>query len=197
MLTAVAGVDGCRGGWVLATRDGVHVVRTFAEIVAERFELVLVDIPIGLLEEGPRACDVEARKLLGARRSSVFPAPPRRLLGARRYAGQCSKQLWNILYKIREVDRAMTPRLQRRIREAHPEVAFALLGGAPMRHSKKTREGLAERRALVGPVPRLAGAAVDDVLDAFALLRSASRTDRLVLGDGQRDSRGLRCEIVG
>lgn len=192
----VAGVDGCRSGWTVATPDGVAVVRTFAEIVEARFELVLIDIPIGLIDEGPRSCDVEARQLLGARRSSVFPAPPRRLLRARSYRGQCSRQLWNILYKIREVDEAMTPRLQRRIREAHPEVSFALLGGAPMRFPKKTREGLAERRALVGPGPKLRGATEDDVLDACALLRSAMHPSR-VLGDGKRDARGLRCEIVG
>ena len=170
-------------------------------MLALRFDLALIDIPIGLLD-GPRPCDVQARALLGPRRSSVFPAPSRRLLRARRYAGQCSIQLWNILYKIREVDEALTPRLQRRVREAHPECSFALLNGAPLRFAKKKPEGLAERRALIeqlfGPVPRLAGAAPDDVLDAYALLwsarREASGTAR-VLG-GERDSRGLRCEIV-
>ncbi len=191
-----AGVDGCRSGWVVASAAGVRVVRTFAELIELRFELVLIDIPIGLLDEGPRACDVEARKLLGPRRSSVFPAPSRRLLRARSYRGQCSKQLWNILYKIREVDDVMTPRLQRRVREAHPECSFALLNGAPLRFPKKTREGLAERRALVGPVPKLAGATEDDVLDACALLWSAQRTERRGLGNGERDARGLRCEIV-
>ena len=180
---------------MVATASGVRVVPSFSEIVEARFELVLIDIPIGLLDEGPRSCDVEARKLLGPRRSSVFPAPSRRLLRARSYRGQCSIQLWNILGKIREVDQVMTPRLQRRVRESHPECSFALLNGAPMRFPKKTPEGLAERRALVGPVRRLPGAAEDDVLDACALLWSARRR-HVALGDGGRDERGLRCEIV-
>lgn len=183
---------------MVASADQIRVVRTFAEIVSARFDLVLIDIPIGLLDT-PRQCDIAARKLLGQRKSSVFPAPSRHLLGAAHYRGQCSRQLWNILYKIREVDAAMTPRLQRRIREAHPECAFARLNGLPMRFWKKTAEGRAERRALLeplfGPMPSLPGAAPDDVLDAYALLWSAGQP-HVVLGNGEHDARGLRCEIV-
>src|SRR5207248_11510271 len=79
----LAGVDGCRAGWVVAADSGAFVAASFAEILAERFDLVLIDIPIGL-PDGPRACDLGARVLLGPRRSSVFPAPSRRLLRARR-----------------------------------------------------------------------------------------------------------------
>ena len=188
---------------MVATDAGARVVASFAELMAERFALALIDIPIGLLE-GPRQCDLAARKLLGPRRASVFPAPPRRLLKARRYAGQCSIQLWNILYKIREVDAGMNRRLQRRAREAHPECSFALLNGAPLRFSKKTAAGGAERRRLLRPhfgeIAAVPGAGRDDVLDAWALLWSARRAaagEARVLGDGERDSRGLRCEIVG
>jgi predicted RNase H-like nuclease len=201
---ALLGVDGCRAGWVAASERGARLYPTFAEIVAERFELVLIDVPIGLLQAGPRSCDLQARSLLGARRSSVFPAPGRRLLRARRYGRQCSIQLWNILHKIREVDEAMTPRLQRRVREAHPEVSFALLNGSPLRFAKKSADGEAERRRLLRPIfgeiPAVPGAARDDVLDAYALLWSAHRARRgeaRVLGGDERDERGLQCEIVG
>jgi predicted RNase H-like nuclease len=201
--SVLAGVDGCRGGWVVATDGGPSFVPAFSRI-PRRFYLVLIDVPIGLLDAGPRRCDVEARSLIGARRSSVFPAPSRRLLRARRYAGQCSAQLWNILDKIREVDAAMKPSLQRRVREAHPEVSFALLNGAPLRFPKKRREGEEERRRLLRPVfgelPRVPGAARDDVLDAYALLWSARRLlygEARILGGGERDARGLHCEIVG
>ena len=201
---ALLGVDGCRAGWVAASDRGARLYPTFAEIVAERFELVLIDVPIGLLQAGPRNCDLQARSLLGARRSSVFPAPGRRLLRARRYGRQCSIQLWNILHKIREVDEAMTPRLQRRVREAHPEVSFALLNGSPLRFAKKSADGEAERRRLLRPIfgeiPAVPGAARDDVLDAYALLWSAQRAWRgeaRVLGGSERDERGLQCEIVG
>jgi predicted RNase H-like nuclease len=199
----VAGVDGCRGGWVVAWDGGVQVLPTFAHIVSQRFDLVLIDVPIGLLEAGPRQCDVEARSLIGARRSSVFPAPSRGLLRATRYARQCSVQLWNILDKIREVDAGMEPPLQERVREAHPEVSFALLNGGPLRFPKKRREGEEERRGLLRPVfgevPSLPGATRDDVLDAYVLLWSARRLARgeaRVLGSGERDPRALRCEIV-
>jgi predicted RNase H-like nuclease len=201
---ALAGVDGCRGGWVVASDQGAQLVPTFPEVLGRGFDLVLIDVPIGLLDAAPRRCDVEARSLIGARRSSVFPAPSRAVLGARRYAGQCSVQLWNILDKIREVDAVMQPRMQQRIREAHPEVSFALLNGRPLRFPKKKPEGEEERRLLLRPifgeVPRLPGAARDDVLDAYALLWSARRVVRSearILGAGERDARGLCCEIVG
>ena len=163
----------------------------------------MIDIPIGL-PGGARACDLEARVLLGPRRSSIFPAPSRRLLDEREYAGQCSLQLWNILDKVREVDRLMSPALQRRVYEGHPETSFALLAGAPLRWKKKTALGAAERRALLAPhfgeIPRVPGAAMDDVLDAHALLWSAHRIaggKAQVLGAPQRDRRGLRCHITG
>src|SRR3989440_4245779 len=204
MTCALLGVDGCRAGWVAASDRGARVYPTFAEIVAQRFDLMLIDVPIGLLQAGPRHCDLQARNMLGARRSSVFPAPWRRLLRARRYGRQCSIQLWNILHKIREVDEAMTPRLQRRVREAHPEVSFALLNGAPLLFAKKSADGEAERRGLLssifGEIRGVPGAARDDVLDAYALLWSARRARRgkaRVLGGNERDARGLKCEIVG
>jgi len=83
----VAGVDGCRAGWVrfavevpsLAT--SVDVV-DLAELLRNRpsdLACIGIDIPIGLID-GSRACDKAARKLLGQPRgSSVFAAPCRRL----------------------------------------------------------------------------------------------------------------------
>jgi predicted RNase H-like nuclease len=203
-MPVLAGVDGCREGWVVASDAGAEVLPTFAHIQARGFDLVLIDVPIGLLEDAARRCDVEARSLIGARRSSVFPAPSRSLLRATQYAGQCSRQLWNILYKIREVDAGIAPELQERVREAHPEVSFALLNGKPLHFPKRRPEGEEERRRLLRPLfgelPSLPGAARDDVLDAYVLLWSArrlARGDARVLGSGERDARGLRCEIVG
>ena len=110
-------------------------------------------------------------------------------------------QLWNILAKIREVDAAITPALQASIREAHPECSFRVLAGTPLPHSKKTTRGIAMRRRLLlhhfGRIGPVHGAALDDVLDACALLWSARRVASgggLVLG-GEPDVRGLRCEI--
>jgi predicted RNase H-like nuclease len=42
---------------------------------------IAIDIPIGLTETGePRLCDVQARRFIDPRKSSIFPAPDRRLL---------------------------------------------------------------------------------------------------------------------
>jgi predicted RNase H-like nuclease len=179
-----------------------------------------VDMPIGLAPEGPRRADVEARRQLGPRRSSVFPAPARSVLAASTYDEACalsravcgkaiSKQLFNILPKIREVDALVTPLRQRRLFETCPELSLAVLTGAPMAFAKSTPEGRAERihalSAVFGhaqiehyarrPPPN---SRADDVLDAFAGAWTALRyfaADHLQLG-GDVDERGLRMEVV-
>ena len=190
--------------------------------------MLAVDIPIGLTTSTARACDVDARRFLGApRASSVFPAPSRAALDAASYAGACarnlratghrlSRQLYGILPKIRHVDRLLTPVMQVRVREAHPEVIFAALAGRRrgLAHSKKTPAGERERLAIlrrVAPafdpetVRRALGAARvtrDDVIDAVACLVAARRVHAgtaLVFPRTrapERDRRGLRMEIV-
>lgn len=200
-----AGVDGCRGGWVVAVDDSVVVVPTFRDVLHVAADAIIgIDIPVGLPDAGPRACDVEARRVLGPRRSSVFPAPPRAALSWTTWADASgmSKQAFNILAKVREVDAEMTPARQATVVEVHPEVSFAVMRGAPMAHRKTTMEGVAERLAALGlttPVPRVRGASTDDVLDALAVQWTATRLargDARRLGDGAVDAKGLRMEIV-
>jgi predicted RNase H-like nuclease len=226
----VGGLDGCLGGWVLATGPvglggpiAVEVVNTFKEVLARiqagDLDAVAVDMPIGLPDRGPRRCDGEARARLGTRHSSVFPAPLRALLDAATWEEALassraltdrgiSRQAFGILPKVREIDQVITPEMQDRVIEAHPEVSFAALAGGPMAHSKKKPAGRAERlAALVGPFSgitettgeRVPGATPDDVLDAYALLWTAARWVRgeaIVLGEGECDARGLRMEIL-
>src|SRR5690348_5464107 len=75
----VAGVDGVRGGWLLAFRHGPEVdlerAGTVADVLrlADRAEIVAIDMPIGLLEAaapGGRECDRLARRMLGPGRGS-------------------------------------------------------------------------------------------------------------------------------
>lgn len=203
------GVDGCRGGWVAATGDGeVRVHASFEDLLrAEPDAFLAVDVPIGLRSggaTGDRLCDKEARRRLGARRGSVFPPPLRHRLGAAERPPEMSVQSFRILPRIAEVDARMTPALQARVVEAHPELAFSLLAGAPLRHPKRKPEGAQERRALLARVGRVPaalprGAAWDDVLDACILAWTAARAAR---GESLRlpsappvDSRGLRMEI--
>jgi predicted RNase H-like nuclease len=209
---AVAGIDGARGGWVVARDDGrVEVVPTLDDVVADvragALDAVAVDMPIGLpgAPGERRACDVAARRLLGPRRSTVFPAPPRCFLGATAFADvrRLSIQAFHLLPRIAELDALLDPSVQDRLVEAHPELAFARVAGAPLTDAKRTPAGGARRAALVGrspaDVPRLPGARPDDVLDALALVRTAQRVaagsdERL--GDGSVDARGFRMQIA-
>src|SRR5713226_1426811 len=89
MRTCVVGVDGCKVGWIAAVycpdggeftfathADFSSVLVSYADAAS-----IAVDIPIGLTESfQPRRCDQLARRLVGCRSSSVFPAPDRRLL---------------------------------------------------------------------------------------------------------------------
>jgi len=162
----VAGVDGCRAGWVAAfvslNHDDirVRVLAQFADIFAASEEpcLVAVDIPIGLPARiGPQGRGPEraVRPLLGDRQSSVFPVPSREAVYAQDYREACrlaletsdppkkvSKQLFMIAPKIREVDETLrnTPSLTERVFEVHPEVAFwRLNGGRALEEPKKVK----------------------------------------------------------
>jgi predicted RNase H-like nuclease len=169
----VAGVDGCRGGWVVVTTGiepaaptDVEVVRTIAGVVdrvrAGELVAVGVDMPIGLPADGRRLADREARARLGARRSSLFPTPPAVVLEAADYADaleRCraatgaglSVQAFNLIPKMRELAAAIDPSLQPAIAEVHPETSFTMIGGVPCAYPKRTADGAAERVALLRP----------------------------------------------
>jgi predicted RNase H-like nuclease len=227
-----AGVDGCKTGWLCVTREGAGAISSACFASAEellrqepRPDVLAIDIPIGLLERGPRECDRAARVVLGKRRSSVFPAPPRAVLEASSWQHACeirnglerrriSKQTWAIVPKIREIDAALRNELGRSawVREVHPEVCFWAWRGAPMTHAKKTRPGQLERLALVSQHFGLAAfsavrlrypkrnVADDDILDAFAALWTAERILRgeevQMPPDPPLDREHLRMEIV-
>jgi predicted RNase H-like nuclease len=219
----IAGIDGCKAGWLAVMRNGTQLETRICHSDAEMLALfaecaiVAIDIPIGLTESGPRLCDEQARKRLGPRASSVFPAPIRALLDARDYADASetsrrlqnkgiSKQMWMIVPKIGEIDHLLQTRpvLRHRVFEVHPEVSFGAWNGGPLAHSKHTEEGLDARRRLarehfgeIPPVPR--GAKEDDLLDALAALWTAERIEanqHTELGDGRIDATGLPMRIV-
>ena len=199
---SIAGVDGCKRGWVMVRRDENG---RFEEEVFEALDelpatgVVLIDIPIGLPDSGRRDCDLEARRMLGSKRGrSVFTGARRPLLSMK--SRECAhawgrkqddlgvnKQLWGILPKIQKVDCQMRAARNPIFREGHPELSFFATAGRPMEHNKKTAEGRNERLdALAGFIDqaiilgwldqtRGSGAAKDDVLDALVLCRSAAR----------------------
>jgi predicted RNase H-like nuclease len=189
------GVDAARGGWIaVALVDGrfedAVLERRFPGVL-ERFgaaDMVGVDVPIGLPELATRRrADVEARAIVGGRRSSVFFTPSRAALEAATYrdarsvAPSTSAQGWALRTAILDVARIDDPR----VREVHPEVSFAVLAGAPLAFAKRTWNGQHERltllrRAGITIAKRLdAGLVpVDDVLDAAVAAWTATRITR-------------------
>jgi len=86
------GVDWGSTGWICAVLDDegrwdARLHPSFASVWHNHGDAdsILVDIPIGLTEEGLRECDREAADVLADRQGSVFYTPPRPVLGARSY----------------------------------------------------------------------------------------------------------------
>jgi predicted RNase H-like nuclease len=199
----VLGLDACRKGWVGVALDGgrFDVVRfsPAAEPLLDGFEVVGVDIPIGTVASGLRACDADARAFVGVRRNSVFPALPASALHAASYADAAvacrastgkglTQQSWRLAPKTREIA-ALCHRFP--LYEVHPEVSFRALHGEPLPWAKTTWNGLALRRRLLADagvmIPDLVGAAgglagPDDVLDAAVAAWSAAR---IAAGDAE------------
>jgi len=200
----VVGVDGCRGGWlaVKLANSGAWEVKIFASFsqlwtAHEDATLILVDIPIGLLNDAHgRPCDWLARRALGPRYRSVFPVPCRPAIYGKTYdeAIKINEQLtkkrifqatWNIVPKIRQVDELLLKNRKARdtVREVHPEVLFwALAGQRPMVFKKTVDEGFNERLMVLNRIYpqtksvlsrgivslRTQDWARDDLLDALA-----------------------------
>jgi predicted RNase H-like nuclease len=231
-MTRVLGVDGCPGGWCCVAIDAdtakiasTEVHPAFERALESPATIICVDIPIGLLDgPGQRACDVEARRLLGrGRASSVFSPPSRRSLSFEDYREasdvnfplterRLSKQSFNISPKVRQVDHAIKPAMQDRVREVHPELCFrALNGDVAMPHNKKTLEGREERWRLLREVlldldeaPALPKSmrgrcGLDDYIDALVCAWTAvcilRREAACIPTEPEFDRRGLRMEM--
>lgn len=203
----VAGVDGCRGGWLVALPGPCfHLCRNWLEVASltAGCAAVAVDMPIGLPLLGQsRECDRLARIGLGPRRHSVFSAPARCYLHAANFTevSGMSLQAFHLLPKIRQLDSWIRPEWQTRVWEAHPELVFKRLAGEPLHDSKKTDPGASRRKALLGDpeIPQLwprSQVQLDDYLDALALLYAAAQPGE-IFGTGQTDEKGLLMQIRG
>ncbi len=165
----VAGADGCPKGWLVVFRslNGENPrAQIFKQITdalkePERPKIVAVDIPIGLLktsQRGGRSADIEARKVLSLRKSSIFPAPSKPVLKARSFEEakeieqqnskppkKLTKQVYYLLCKIRQLD-AIAASYSGIIFECHPEVSFwAMNNKAEMLSPKRKLHGFDER----------------------------------------------------
>ncbi len=204
----VLGLDSCRTGWMVVVANDVGYVDAFVaptvadaeRIGVERWgiDTMVIDIPIGIPDSGPRLADIEARAFIKPRHNSVFSTPVRPALEAPDYDAarvaslaacgkSLSKQAWAIGDKIREVD-AWVRDARVTAREGHPEVSFRAIAGEPIDHYKKTLAGATLRRQLLveegielpGSLDSKAfrGVDLDDIHDAAAMAWSARRIAR-------------------
>ncbi|WP_240535804.1 DUF429 domain-containing protein, partial [Bradyrhizobium sp. STM 3809] len=189
----ILGLDGFSRGWVAVAIEGDRRSISFpadvSTALAAPFTRAAIDIPIGMTDDGARVCDALAREKLAPHRSRVFTGARRWLWenytdpdeandeASRRGQPRASRQLWHLGRKIMEVDAFVRAHRERDIREAHPELVFLRLNGAPL-PSKKTEQGARLRRELLVAAGfaviddwltgarRGTGAKPDDVLDA-------------------------------
>jgi len=174
----------------------------------------MIDIPIGLPEQGYRKCDVAARSIIG----------PSAFLGARwgvwdfesydaanehyRSVGDTaiSQQLWQLRAKLREVNLTMTPERQCGLLETHPELVFRRLNANMPLARKKSREGRSQRIELLNGqgISRIeewlgqrycTGIGRDDLIDAaVCAIAARDSMDRLPRGEPPT-YRGIGAEI--
>jgi predicted RNase H-like nuclease len=220
---AVLGVDGWRGAWVGALLDSRSVTLLALDDVAAVLavpgvDVVAIDMPIGLAENGVRACDVAARKLLGPAGGSVFPTPVRVVLATDDYAEARalsraatdpprapSAQAFQLVKAIRALDHALGDGPREDVVEVHPELAFRAIDPA-VRDRKGSARGTVQRLRALRSVMDVEDALADappripviDALDACAAAWSARRIAEGTaecVGDGARDSRGRPMRI--
>jgi predicted RNase H-like nuclease len=195
------GLDGFNKGWVAVTLDGdgksISFHANVADALRRPLDRVGIDIPIGMTDEGERACDLLARDKLRPHTSRVFTGARRWLWqefddpdkankeARRRGQKRVSRQLWHIGPKIMEVDAFMRAHPPIEVCEVHPELVFLRLNGNKPLPAKKSEEGDARRRKLLKregfrDIDRWleetrigTGAKRDDVLDACAVAIAA------------------------
>lgn len=206
----VVGVDGCKYGWIaISLKENLFwEVKLYSEINVllkdyKKSDVILIDMPIGLLSESKdeRTCDREIRSYLGYPRGmSVFGIPSRGAIYANNYTeGNAlnkrlmnrgiSKQLWGIAPKIKALDQYLINHkiIREKVFESHPELAFMMLKGTPMKHNKRKKEGYFERLEILKKIYPKSEEIVeytlnkylrkevkkDDILDALVLAINA------------------------
>ena len=230
-MKKIAGIDGSKGGWVCVSgyennfkELKFEKLKEFNDIKSKDFDLVLVDIPIGLdinLKKGGRIVDKLARKELLTNKSSIFNAPSRLVLEAKNYEEAnkinknkgmgLSKQSWNLVKKIKEVDDFIRNSNKTIIFESHPEIIFQVMKRDKVSTKKKNNEGIIERRNLLEKngfnkvfLERNLSAKdsfykKDDFIDACSLFWSANRaiakTEVKIPNDIVLDSEGIIMQI--
>ncbi len=197
-----SGIDACKGGWLgvdITDDNGSYLFETDLSKLINRLSdsvRILVDMPIGLLSKemndfSNRPCDAVARKMLGKKHSSIFSPPFIEALFEKNYADagrinfeisgkKISKQSWNIVPKIREVNSFLHLHREWRgkILESHPELTFKSLNhNKPLLHSKKKKEGIIERIYILEKHYPAAGNLFERFLKDNSVMSNANKDD--------------------
>jgi predicted RNase H-like nuclease len=216
------GLDGFSRGWVAVLLDGDHQTISFpagiVDALAHPFDRAGIDIPIGMTDDGERACDLLARDKLRPHTSRVFTGARRWIWQdfidpdeaneecGRRGQNKVSRQLWHLGPKVMQVDAFLRAHRSLDVREVHPELVFLRLNANKPLPSKKSGEGDSLRRKLLKrngfrDIDRWltktrigTGAKRDDVLDACAVALAA-REPAGSVGSPPPDTYGLPMQI--
>jgi predicted RNase H-like nuclease len=220
----VLGLDGFRRGWVAVVIDGDRRELSFHADITDAlrgpFDRAGIDIPIGMNDDGTRACDQQARQKLRPHGSRVFTGARRWLwqefddpdkaneAAEQRKQSKVSRQLWHLGRKIMQVDDFVCAHPEFDIREVHPELVFLRLNQGRPLLSKKSVDGLALRERLLREAgfadisewttrTRIgSGAKPDDVLDACAVAIAAQApAGQLPEGEPPVDGCGVKMQI--
>jgi predicted RNase H-like nuclease len=230
----LAGVVPCRGGWLVCGGKLVGtglfpeppvVEKHLVEVVdhVPPYTVICLAAPIGL-PDGPvehgRKAERAARKVLGwPRLGAILSAPTIAATeradsyaeAVRLNGGSLSPVTWGRIKRIREVREVVQSHTQRHVYEVHPELSFHQLNGdKSLVHSKRSPEGLKERRELLlrrfqGMETRFEagwprGATEATLLDGFAALwtarRVAAKAATRIPESPEWNGDGLRMELV-
>ena len=165
----ILGIDGSKSGWIGVKQNLNHEGSSeilfnnkLIDFLSPDIELIIIDMPVGLdknIQQGGRLVDKEARKQLLKRKSSIFNAPIRDVLKAKSYNEAnsiskskglgISKQSWNLVPKINELDQIMQIKIRPQIYESHPELCFQTMNEDELRFSKKENLGIKERKKIL------------------------------------------------
>jgi predicted RNase H-like nuclease len=196
----VLGVDGWSKGWIAVELvDGqfaaAHTAPALVDLIRSGdYATITVDIPLGLLDSGFRKADIESKRKLGPRGSSVFATPPRPVFAQESFAAAnalsreltgsgLSQQSYALRRRVLEADDLFDDGATLPLFEIHPEISFMMMGGGPALMSKRTWHGQHDRMTRLGAhgivipteIGDAAAAPPDDILDAAAAAWSAHR----------------------
>jgi predicted RNase H-like nuclease len=206
MAELVAGVDGCKHGWVAVVLAGGRFLEArLIDAVESSFDeladvgRIAIDVPIGY---GPREADALARALVGG--SSVFSIPEReRFEGPFGEGGGISAQAHALGDRISHVTALAAG--DTRFLEVHPELCFTAMNGMKrLKYRKKSAGGAFERLELLrkhginidrGMLGAAATVPLDDLLDAAACAWTAARPGAVSVPDPPESRDGLAVAI--